>query len=98
MSVAGSWQITMDTPIGTQKFTWDIKAAGEGWAGTMTGPTGTSELNDIRLDGSNLGMKARVDSPMGKLDLAFAGALQGNQISGTCRTQFGNLNFSGQRV
>ena len=23
MSVAGKWNISMDTPIGTQKFTWD---------------------------------------------------------------------------
>ena len=31
MSVAGKWNISMDTPIGTQKFTWDLQEAGGGW-------------------------------------------------------------------
>jgi hypothetical protein len=38
MSVAGKWQISMDTPIGTQKFTWDLQQAGAAWKGTMSAP------------------------------------------------------------
>jgi hypothetical protein len=97
MSVAGKWNISMDTPIGTQKFTWDIQPAGSGWKGSMVSMGGPSELTDIRSEGSTLACATKVNSPMGMLDLAFNGSVSGDQITGTCKTLFGDQKFSGQR-
>ena len=98
MSVAGKWQISMDTPIGTQKFTWDLQQAGGGWKGTMSAPNGSSELSNMQVAGSNVGCNARVSTPLGQVDVTFEGAVTGDKIGGTCRTQFGNFQFSGERA
>jgi hypothetical protein len=98
MSVAGKWQISMDTPIGTQKFTWDLQQAGEAWKGTMTAPNGSSELGNVQVAGANVGCKANVSTPLGQVDVTFEGAVTGDKIGGTCRTQFGNFQFSGERA
>ncbi|HEY7642041.1 MAG TPA: hypothetical protein VH814_20085 [Steroidobacteraceae bacterium] len=98
MSVAGKWQISMDTPIGTQKFTWELQQAGAAWQGTMTAPNGTSELSNVQVSGPNVGCSAKVTTPLGQVDVTFEGAVNGDQIGGTCRTQFGNFQFSGARA
>jgi hypothetical protein len=98
MSVAGKWQISMDTPIGTQKFTWDLQQAGTGWKGTLNAPTGASDLSNVQVTGSNVGCNARVSTPLGAVDVTFEGAVTGDKIGGTCKTQYGNFQFSGQRV
>src|SRR5688572_16982929 len=81
MSVAGKWQVAMDTPIGKQKFTWDLQQAGAGWKGSMDGQAGVTELTDIKVAGGDVSFGTRVNSPMGTIDLAFSGAATGDQIS-----------------
>ena len=98
MSVAGKWQISMDTPIGTQKFTWDLQEAGGAWKGTMSAANGSSELGNVQVSGSSVGCNARVPTPLGQVDVTFEGAVTGDTIGGTCRTQFGNFQFSGARA
>lgn len=98
MSVAGKWNITMDTPMGTQKFTWDLQPSGAGWTGTMNGSAGSAELTDIAVDGSNVICRSRVTTPMGPINLTFEGAANGDQISGKCKTMFGDSKFAGTRM
>lgn len=97
MSVAGTWRITMDTPIGAQKFTWDLADTGSGWQGTMNAATGASQLSAVQVAGSNFGCQARVATPLGAVDVVFEGVVTGERIGGTCRTQYGNFQFSGER-
>jgi hypothetical protein len=97
MSAAGKWNVTMDTPIGRQKFVWDLQRSGDAWRGTMDGQAGRSELNNIRVDGDSVGFETRVNSPMGAINLAFDGSISGDQISGTCKTVFGDTQFTGAR-
>ena len=97
MSVAGKWNVSMDTPIGRQQFGWDLQENGGAWSGVMDGPTGRADLKDIRVSGDSVAFDTRINSPMGAINLAFSGAVQGDQISGTCKTMFGNAQFSGTR-
>lgn len=98
MSVAGQWQLSMDTPIGKQNFTWDLQQSGTGWTGTMHGQAGPSELKDISVSGDSVAFNTLVNSPMGSIKLGFSGAVAGDQISGTCKTMFGDIKFAGQRA
>jgi hypothetical protein len=98
MSVAGKWQVTMETPIGTQKFTWDLQESGGTWRGTMSGQAGVSDLTDIQVVGDAVRFATVVRSPMGPLNLSFDGALNGAALSGSCATQFGNMQFRGERA
>jgi hypothetical protein len=98
MSVAGKWNVSMDTPIGRQQFGWDIQESGGAWSGVMDGPTGRAELRQIKVSGENVAFETRINSPMGAIDLNFSGAVAGDQISGMCKTMFGNVQFNGTRA
>ena len=52
----------------------------------------------MQVSGSNVGCNARVSTPLGQVDVTFDGAVTGDKIGGTCRTQFGNFQFSGERA
>lgn len=98
MSVAGKWNLTMDTPIGTQKFSWNLLESGGAWSGTMDSPGGLSQLSGVKVEGDKLSLDTAVQSPMGTVNLAFSGAVAGDSVSGVCKTMFGDLAFSGVRA
>jgi hypothetical protein len=98
MSVAGKWNVSMDTPIGTQKFVWELQEAGGGWVGTMDAQTGRAELTQIKVNGDDVAFETRINSPMGAIHLTFQGVVSGDQISGACKTTFGNSQFTGSRA
>jgi hypothetical protein len=98
MSAAGKWQVTMETPIGTQKFTWNLQQSTAGWSGTMQSQAGSSELKGVRVDGDQVAFESKVNSPMGSIHVAFSGAVAGDRIGGTCKTAYGDMPFSAERV
>ncbi len=98
MSAAGKWNVHMDTPLGAQNFVWSLQQTGQGWTGVMDAQSGRSELKNVKIDDDRIGFDARVGTPMGALDVTFTGEVQGDRISGSCRTAFGSYQFSGQRA
>lgn len=100
MSVAGKWNVTMPTPVGTMKFTWDLVSESGGWQGRMLGqpPVGDSDLRAIRVDGDALAFETTTRSPMGPLELAFSGSVGADAITGVCKTTYGEFRFSAERA
>lgn len=98
MNVAGKWSVTMQTPIGTQQFTWDLQRVQDVWQGTMDSRAGRTDLTNIAVEENRVAFNSRVDSPMGAIDLAFEGSANGDTISGSCRTLIGTSTFAGVRV
>ena len=98
MSIAGKWNVTMDTPIGTQKFSWDLQENGGAWTGTMNSQGGPSQLAGVKVEGDKLSFDTTVNSPMGSVNLAFNGAVSGANVTGVCKTMFGDIAFSGVRA
>jgi hypothetical protein len=96
MSDAGKWKMTMNTPIGAQQLTAEIRPDG-----SLTFPrypqTGASKLEAVKVDGASVAFNVTVNSLMGRVNLAFTGTIAGNQISGTCKTRFGDMNFTGEK-
>ena len=100
MSVAGRWNVTMATPIGTLNFVWDLSETAGTWQGAMSGqpPVGNSELRDIKVAGDDVSFATTVNSPMGALPVTFNGTCSGNVLQGTCKTRFGDNKFSATRA
>lgn len=100
MSAAGKWNVTMPTPVGTMKFTWDFTNENGVWRGKMIGhpPVGDSDLRSIRVDGDALTFETTTRSPMGALELAFNGAMTGDTLTGACATAYGEFRFSAVRA
>jgi hypothetical protein len=98
MSADGSWNITTNSPMGSQEGTLSLATDGGTLTGTMSGPTGDIEIQDGAADGDNLTWKAEVTSPMA-ITLEVEATVDGDAISGNIKLgAFGNASFSGARA
>ena len=98
MSADGTWNTTMNTPMGAQQGTLELKTDGSTLTGTLSGAQGTIELKDGTCDGDSLSWKADITTPMA-MTLEFSATVDGDSISGNVKLgAFGNASFSGTRA
>jgi len=98
MSADGTWNTTINTPMGAQNGTLTLQTSGATLTGKMAGAQGEIQLTDGTVDGNNLTWKAAMTSPM-PMTLEFSAAVDGDKISGTVKLgAFGNASFSGTRA
>ena len=98
MSADGTWNTTMNTPMGAQNGTLTLATDGGTLTGKLSGPQGAIDLTDGKVDGNNLSWKASITSPM-PMTLEFAATVDGDNISGNVKLgAFGNATFSGTRA
>jgi len=98
MSADGSWNTTINTPMGAQNGTLILQTSGATLTGKMVGAQGEMALSDGTVDGNNLSWKAQMTSPM-PMTLEFSATVDGDKISGSVKLgAFGNASFSGTRA
>lgn len=98
MSVTGTWTLTLNSPLGDQAARLDLHEADGVVKGTLTGKGDPAELQHVAVEGSNVSFSADADTPVGRLNLAFNGAVTADAISGKYTTPFGAFDFSGTRA
>ena len=105
MGADGKWEISMNTPMGAQAGTLDLKEDGNALTGTMSAAAAPEamEITDGTVDGDNLTWKAALTQPM-PITLEFAarharryaavGAFSGGLIGppGTARAYPGSFD------
>jgi hypothetical protein len=98
MSAAGTWNVTMQTPIGDRKATLKLQSAGGSLSGTLTGEEGNAtDIYEGKADGNSASWKADIKNPM-PLTLAFTANVDGDSIAGTVSAgAIGSWPFSGSR-
>jgi hypothetical protein len=99
MSADGEWEISMNTPMGAQAATLDLKEEGSTLTGTMSAAAapGPLDVTDGTVDGNNLTWKAALTQPM-PINLEFAATVDGDKISGNVKLgTFGDATFEGTR-
>jgi hypothetical protein len=94
MTAIGTWNLTMNSPLGAQTAVLQIQEAG----GSLTGKGAPSPLEALKIEGTSVAFSADADTPVGKMKLGFTGAVEGDSISGKYSTPFGAFDFSGTRV
>lgn len=98
MSVDGSWNITMSTPMGERTATLTLKSAGNTLTGTQAAEQGSAEIADGKVDGNKVSWKVSIQQPM-PLTLDFNGTVNGNAIEGEMGVGFmGSFPFTGTRA
>lgn len=98
MSADGSWNVTMNTPMGAQKATLVLKTDGAALTGQMQGAQGNLDLTDGKVDGDTLTWSAAMTQPM-PIKLEFTGKVDGDKIAGSVKLgAFGNASFEGTRA
>ena len=98
MSADGTWNTTMNTPMGAQNGTMTLSTEGGNLTGKLTSPQGEIELQDGTVDGDSLSWKADITSPMA-MTLEFAATVDGDSMTGNVKLgAFGDATFSGTRA
>ncbi len=98
MSADGTWNTTINTPMGAQNGTLTLSTEGGNLTGKMASPQGEMDIQDGAIDGDTLSWKADITSPM-PMTLEFSASVDGDEISGTVKLgAFGDASFSGTRA
>ncbi len=98
--VAGKWEMTNETPRGTQTSTFTFEQEGNVLSGSMETPRGTAEINSGSIDGNEITFT--ITRSMGNrnrtMELTYAGILDGDTITGSVSTPRGEREFTMKRV
>jgi hypothetical protein len=98
MSVDGSWNAKMETPMGTRAFVLTLKTDGGALTGTMSADGGAIDIYDGAADGDKATWKTNITSPMA-LTLEFNATFGADAVTGTVKLgMFGNAPLSGTRA
>ncbi|MGL5851804.1 MAG: hypothetical protein ACRCZD_13585 [Phycicoccus sp.] len=98
MAVAGTWNITVSTPLGAQKGTLDVTVDGSTLAGTAQILGGSTPLTDGSVDGNEMRFVITVTNPM-KIDLNFHLLVDGDTLTGTAKAgPIGEQKVVGERA
>jgi len=97
MGIAGTWKITVKTPMGDQQSTLALAVDGATLRGTQTSSFGVSELTGGVVNGDSATWNAKMTSPF-TMDLEFSATFDGDKIAGKVKAgMFGESDFSGSR-
>ncbi|MGW2826296.1 hypothetical protein ACWC24_35720 [Streptomyces sp. NPDC001443] len=84
MSVEGTWDLSVSTPIGTIGAVVELRERDGVLAGVARGAGQEVPLSDLTLDGDRLTWKQAVTKPL-RLNLAFDVTVDGDTLQGTSR-------------
>jgi hypothetical protein len=97
MAVDGTWNLTMETPMGERKSKLTLKASGGALTGSQEAEGNTTDIFEGSANGDELSWKVAITNPM-PLTLTFNASVSGNTISGNADTgMFGSFPFEGTR-
>jgi hypothetical protein len=98
MSADGTWNTTINTPMGAQNGSLVLTTNGGELSGKMTSPQGEMAIENGTVDGDSLSWKAAITAPM-PMTLEFSATVDGDSITGTVKLgAFGDAEFSGTRA
>ncbi|HEY7965605.1 MAG TPA: hypothetical protein VID68_01120 [Solirubrobacteraceae bacterium] len=97
MSADGTWNITVNSPLGEQESTVELRTDGTALTGEQSGDGQSGPIYDGKVDGDRVSWKVDVTHPM-KLTIHFEGSVEGDSISGKAKAgMFPSMKFSGSR-
>ena len=98
-AAVGSWNMSIETPLGTQTPTIDVTGDASGLMVAMASPDGSVDATDVTFgeDGS-LGFTVAIDAGGQQLTLVFTGMVEGDSLNGTFATDFGDMTATATRA
>ncbi|WP_432086278.1 hypothetical protein [Streptomyces sp. bgisy095] len=84
MSVKGTWDLSVSTPVGRMKAVVELREQDAVLTGVAHGAGEEVPLGDIVLDGDRLTWKQSITKPM-RLDLVFDVTVDGDTLRGTSK-------------
>jgi hypothetical protein len=97
MSADGTWQITVNTPMGPQATTLTLASDGATLSGEQSADGSSIAIHDGTVKGDEVSWKVAVTKPM-SLTVSFRGKVEGDKISGKAKAgMFPAMAFEGSR-
>ena len=99
MSVAGTYDTVVKSPMGDQKGTFTVVPGDDGntFTGSMAGGMGSMDVKDGTIDGNALSWKMDMTVPM-PMTLNCNATVDGDQLTGTVNAgAFGDMALTGER-
>lgn len=84
MAIAGTWNVSIATPLGAQAVVLELTERGGAVAGRARGAAETVPLIDPVLDGNRLTWAQSITKPM-RLNLTFDVTIDGDTLTGTSK-------------
>ncbi len=98
MSVSGTYDCVVKSPMGEQKSTLTVNADGDSWTGTNSGAQGTAEVTDGKVDGNTITWSMAITVPM-PMTLEGSATIDGDSLDGSVKAgAFGSFPMTGTRV
>ena len=99
MSVAGTYDTVVKSPMGDQKGTFTVVPGDDGntFTGSMAGGMGSMDVKDGKINGNELTWAMDMTVPM-PMTLNCTATVNGDQMTGTVNAgAFGDMPLTGQR-
>ncbi|HEU4820140.1 MAG TPA: hypothetical protein VFS87_03155 [Qipengyuania sp.] len=98
MSVAGTYNTTVKSPMGDQKGTLTVNQDGDSWTGTMAGGLGSMDITNGTVDGNTLKWSMDMTVPM-PMTLTCEATVEGDTLTGKVNAgAFGDMPLTGERA
>jgi len=98
MSVAGTWNITVNSPMGPMQSVTNFEISGDSLTGTATDADGEPQtIQEGKIAGGKASWKIDITNPM-PLSLTFNGTVTETSLNGSVSAgPFGSFSFTGER-
>ena len=97
MSADGTWKTTINSPMGVQQGTLNIKTDGGSFTGSMASAQGTQDIAG-KVDGDTLTWGSKLTQPF-PIDLEFTVKVSGDTMEGSVKAgAFGSSPLKGERA
>ena len=99
MSVAGTYNTTVKSPMGDQKGTLTVNPGdGDSWTGTMAGGLGSMDITNGTVNGNTLNWTMDMTVPM-PMTLTCEATVDGDTLTGKVNAgAFGDMPLTGERA
>ena len=98
MSVDGTWNVTVNSPMGAQPSTLTVTADGGALTGTQSAQGNTQPIANGKIDGDTVTWSNSITTPF-PMTLEFTGKLDGDTLNGNVKAgSFGSFPFTGKRA
>lgn len=98
MSVAGTYEVNVKSPMGDQTGTFTVVVDGDSFTGSLAGGMGSMDVANGKVNGNTLTWSMDMKVPM-PMTLECEATVDGDAINGDVKAGvFGSMPLTGKRV
>lgn len=98
MTIDGTYDVTVKTPLGPQAGRLTLKADGQSLSGVLENPKGNSPFDGGTVENGHVHFVTKIRTPMGRLKATVDGTVEGDTFTGTAKLPLGTAEITGTRA